>query len=129
MLAITAAGTPCWCRCTGEVAVPLPFVPSTASRPGAPAAHAAPATAPAPRPARPLARHPRQERRRLCVRPVRARDGAGPVRGGRRDAEQVGGGADPERQRRPGVWAGAGEWMEPWRIRMGLGRRLRGIAT
>jgi hypothetical protein len=43
-----------------------------------------PAAGPAPAPAAPPSR----------VGPVRARDGAGPVRGGRRDAEQVGGGAN-----------------------------------
>ena len=41
-----------------------------------------------------------QHSRRFRVGPVRARDGAGPVRGGRRDAEQVGGGAGPECGRR-----------------------------
>jgi hypothetical protein len=63
-------------------------VPSSASRP---VVRAAPTTAPASaaQPARPPAR--RQQRRRLRAGRVRARDGAGPVRGGRRDAEQVGG--------------------------------------
>ena len=37
---------------------------------------------------------------RLRVGPFREPDGAGPVCGGRRDGEQVGGGADPERLRR-----------------------------
>src|ERR1019366_9098687 len=58
------------------------------------------ATATAPRSARPPALLQRQPRRRLRVEPVRAREGASPVRGGRRDAALVGGGADPEQQRR-----------------------------
>ena len=59
-----------------------------------------------PRSARPPASHRRLQRRRLRVGRVRARDGASPDRGGRRDPEQAGGGADLERlRRRAGVLA------------------------